>query len=293
MKLVSWNTQWCCGLDGVVSPARIVDQARALADFDVLCLQEIASGFEGLPGAPADQPQQLALLLPGYRVFFGAAVDEFDAAGRRRRFGNLIATRLPVLSVQHHPLPWPADPCVPSMPRMCTVVTVLSPQLGAVRVMTTHLAYYSVRQRQAQVQALRALHRQACTLAWAPPQPEPGPSPFEARTHTLHAVLCGDFNFDPDSAEYAALQAVFGSDGDAEPGHASRQEGWRDAWTVCHPGVAHAPTFRVFDRQYGPDPVACDFFWISHSLTGCVRQVAVDGQAQASDHQPVLLALGA
>jgi endonuclease/exonuclease/phosphatase family metal-dependent hydrolase len=38
MKLVTWNTQWCCGLDGLVSPGRIVQDARRLADFDVLCL---------------------------------------------------------------------------------------------------------------------------------------------------------------------------------------------------------------------------------------------------------------
>ena len=45
MKLVTWNTQWCCGIDGIVSPQRIVDGARAMADFDVLCLQEIASDY--------------------------------------------------------------------------------------------------------------------------------------------------------------------------------------------------------------------------------------------------------
>ena len=56
MKLVTWNTQWCCGLDGVVSPQRIVDGARAMGDFDVLCLQEIAQGYDGMPGAPGDQP---------------------------------------------------------------------------------------------------------------------------------------------------------------------------------------------------------------------------------------------
>ena len=39
MKLVTWNTQWCRGLDGTVSAQRIVDGARAMADFDVLCLQ--------------------------------------------------------------------------------------------------------------------------------------------------------------------------------------------------------------------------------------------------------------
>ena len=52
MKLVTWNTQWCRGLDGIVSPRRIVEGARAMADFDVLCLQEIASGYEAMPGAP-------------------------------------------------------------------------------------------------------------------------------------------------------------------------------------------------------------------------------------------------
>ena len=59
MKLVTWNTQWCCGLDGVVSPARIVEGARSLAGeggFDVLCLQEIAQGYPDMPGAPGDQP---------------------------------------------------------------------------------------------------------------------------------------------------------------------------------------------------------------------------------------------
>ena len=109
MKLVTWNTQWCCGLDGVVSPQRIVDGARALADFDVLCLQEIAQGYERVQGAPGDQPAQIAALLPGYHCFFGAAVDEFQRDGKRQRFGNLIATRLPVARVLHHALPWPAD----------------------------------------------------------------------------------------------------------------------------------------------------------------------------------------
>ena len=134
MQLVTWNTQWCCGLDGRVSPERIVEQARSLADFDVLCLQEIAQGYDALGGAPGDQPAQLRSLLPGFAVFFGAAVDEFAADGRRQRFGNLIATRLPVSRVQHHALPWPADGIVSSMPRMCSSVTVHDPVLGALRI---------------------------------------------------------------------------------------------------------------------------------------------------------------
>ena len=208
MKLVTWNTQWCCGLDGTVSPQRIVEGARALGDFDVLCLQEIAQGFDRLQGAPGDQPAQLAALLPGFQCFFGAAVDEFAPDGRRQRFGNLIATRLPVARVQHHALPWPADGGVLSMPRMCTVVTVVSPLLGPVRVMTTHLEYYSAPQRRAQAQALRSLHDEACAMAAAPPEPVDDGSAFQTKVHTPHAVLCGDFNAEASDAALAAISSA-------------------------------------------------------------------------------------
>ena len=280
MNLVTWNTQWCCGLDGIVSPERIVRTARALAHFDVLCLQEVAQGYDGLPGAPGDQPAQLQALLPNFEVFFGAAVDEFAPDGRRMRFGNLIATRLPVAQVQHHALPWPADGGVRSMPRMCTVVTVRDPQLGALSVMTTHLEYYSEAQRMAQAKALRALHVEACAQAAAPPLVDPADaSPFGAKPHTPHAILCGDFNLPPGAPEHVAIQAPFGS---------SRLH---DAWPLVHGTAPHAPTFRLFDRTYGPDPVACDFVFVSDALVARVRRIEVDAQTQASDHQPVLILL--
>jgi endonuclease/exonuclease/phosphatase family metal-dependent hydrolase len=279
MQLVTWNTQWCCGLDGVVSPSRIVDGARALADFDVLCLQEIAQGYHGLLGAPGDQPAQLQALLPGFALFFGAAVDEFGTDGRRQRFGNLVATRLPVAQVQHYPLPWPADGEASSMPRMCSVVTLVDPQLGALRVMTTHLEYYSARQRMAQARALRGLHVEACARAAAPPLPDESGTPFQGKPHTPHAILCGDFNFDPQAPEYDAIQQPF--DGPC----------LRDAWILAHGAAPHAPTFRVYDHSHGPDPLACDFVFVSQTLAPRVQRVEVDAHTQASDHQPVLLVL--
>jgi len=276
MKLVTWNTQWCCGLDGVVSPQRIVDGARALADFDVLCLQEIAQGYPEMPGAPGDQPAQLSALLPGYQLFFGAAVDEFGADGTRQRFGNLIATRLPVLQVQHHPLPWPADAGVLSMPRMCTVLTLRDALLGAIRVMTTHLEYYSAVQRMAQARALCELHAQASAMAAAPPADDDSKSAFQTKTHTPRAVLCGDFNLEASEPEHALIEAA----------------GLRDAWRVLHGARPQDPTFRLFDRSYGPNPIACDFVFVSAGLVPHVQRMWVDGQTQASDHQPVALQLG-
>ena len=281
MKLVTWNTQWCCGLDGQASPQRIVDGARALADFDVLCLQEIAQGYPRLQGEPGDQPAQIAALLPGFQCFFGAAVDEFQPDGTRQRFGNLIATRLPVARVQHHALPWPVDGGVRSMPRMVTVATVRAPQLGALRVMTTHLEYYSAAQRLTQAQAVRALHDEQCAMAAAPPEPSDDGSPFQTKVHTPHAVLCGDFNA---AASDAAVAAIC----DRQAPH-----GFRDAWPLVHGGTPHAPTFRVFERTYGPEPMACDFVFVSGGLVPRVRRIEVDLQPRVSDHQPVVLELAA
>ncbi|MBS0449753.1 MAG: endonuclease/exonuclease/phosphatase family protein [Proteobacteria bacterium] len=288
MKLITWNTQWCRGLDGIVSPRRIVEHARGMADFDVLCLQEIAQGFDTMAGTPGDQPAELAALLPGFQLFFGPAVHEFDGIGRAQRFGNLIATRLPVARVQHHLLPWPADPTVGSMPRMCTSVTVQSAQLGALRVMTTHLEYYSQAQRSAQADALRGLHMEACAQAASPPRPEPedAGTPFQHKLHTAEAILCGDFNMPATDTAYAALLQPF-----ALPDGSRHQ--LRDAWPAVRGNAqAHAPTFRLFDRRYGPDPVACDFVFVSDGLAPRLRRIEVDGATQVSDHQPVLVELG-
>src|SRR5690349_18967449 len=97
MRLLSWNVQWCRGLDGVVDPARIVREARAFADPDALCLQEISVGFADLAGSRGeDQVQALRDELPGYAVFFASALDVPGPDGARQRFGNVIASRLPV-----------------------------------------------------------------------------------------------------------------------------------------------------------------------------------------------------
>ena len=212
MKLVTFNTQWCCGNDGVVSPERIVNAARELSGdggFDVLCLQEVAVNYPGLKGdASHDQYALLQKILPGYELFFGAAVDEWNAPMGRQRFGNLIATRLPVVQAQHHPLPYPADGGTLSMPRMCTVVTVRDPSLGYVRVMTTHLEFYSKVQRTAQAHALVALNLQYIAQALAPPELCDDGSPFQTKVHTAQAVLCGDFNLEANEPEYALLTAA-------------------------------------------------------------------------------------
>ena len=285
MQLLTWNVQWCCGLDGVVSPERIVAYAQAMGaergGLDVLCLQEVAVGHHGLQGAPGDQVAQLRALLPGWQVFFAATTDGFDAQGQRRSFGNLVATRLPVAEVAQHRLPWRAAAGVVSMPRGCLVVTVRDPALGLVRVMTTHLEYHSATQRQAQVQALRRIHAEALAQCAASPGAAGAATPYTTPVHTPHAVLCGDFNLEPHEAEYAQLVAAAGPD----------EAAFHDGWPLLHPGEKQPDTFRLFDRTWGPQPGACDFVLVSDSLRSAVHDWYTDSATQLSDHQPVGITL--
>lgn len=281
MRLLTWNTQWCRGIDGRVNPARIVREARALCDFDVLCLQEIADNFPGLEGSRGEnQIEAIAKALPGYSVHFAAAVDVDDGAGGRSRFGNLVASRLPVLQVFRHALPWPPDPGVPAMPRVAleAVVSTLS---GTLRVVTTHLEYYSHKVRFAQVDALRALHAQACALSRHPRASAPAGDPFEARPMPASALLVGDFNFTPLSPEYARLTGPFT---DAAPA-------MFDAWAFLHPGTPHPPTFRLHEPASAEIPYCCDFVFVSGDLLASLRGVRVDAGSRASDHQPVMIEL--
>jgi endonuclease/exonuclease/phosphatase family metal-dependent hydrolase len=144
MILITWNVQWCRGVDGVVDPARIVAEAARLADFDVLCLQEIADNYPDprLAGSDGhDQFARLAQLLPGFAAVPGVAVDQPGDGDRRRRFGNMILSRLPVRQVYRYLLPYPCDPGVPGMPRIAIEAVVGAPS-GDLRVITTHLEYY-------------------------------------------------------------------------------------------------------------------------------------------------------
>jgi endonuclease/exonuclease/phosphatase family metal-dependent hydrolase len=285
MKVITWNVQWFCGLDGLIDIARVIKAAQEMADFDVICMQEVAVNYVRLEGdASHDQPAILKSLLPGFDVFFGATVDELAADGKsRQRFGNLIASRLPVAQVQHHALPYPADATpggVRSMPRMCTCATVMT-AFGPVRIMTTHLEFYSPTMRLSQARELLRLHSQGSALARFQPLQDDTGGPFQSKPHTKHCILTGDFNFETTSEEYALMQT---KQNDADE--------LRDAWSVAQPGLRHSPTFRLHDRRYGPEPIACDFLFVSDALTPHIRRVEVNLTTKFSDHQPVFLELG-
>lgn len=281
MILITWNVQWCRGCDGRVDPARIVRDARAIADFDVLCLQEVADNFPELPGSSGeDQFALLDSLLAGFSAVPGFAVDTLAPKGRRRRFGNLLLSRLPVLAVFRHLLPWPAEPQVVGMQRVA-IEAVLAAPGGPLRVTNTHLEYYSPIQRAAQVERLRELQAEACGHSTDRTDSERAGGPFEAIPRPPASILTADFNFRSDDPQYARIQAPI----------ASGVPAYRDAWAIANPGRTHDHTIGVHDHDQWPTPYACDFVFVSEDLASRVAEVRVEAGTDASDHQPVMLRL--
>jgi endonuclease/exonuclease/phosphatase family metal-dependent hydrolase len=282
MKLLSWNIQWCRGVDGRVDAQRIAREARAMADADVICLQEVARNFGTLPGSGGeDQFAQLAAAFPGYTAVEGIAVDVPDESGGRRQFGNLLLSRLPLRQAWRHLLPWPADAAHADMPRVAIEAVIEAADVVALRVTTTHLAYYSAAQRQAQVEALRELHAVAQGHRHPPKLADDSRGPFHWRPRPGPGIVTGDFNCEPGSPGHSRMLAPFDADTPA----------FHDAWLATHPGQPHANTVGLYDTEQWPRPFACDFVFVSADLVPRIVAFEVDQASAASDHQAVVLTL--
>lgn len=278
MKLVTWNIQWGLGCDGKVDLRRIVNTAKALSDADVFCFQEISHGFAPHDGGE-DQPSILSDLLPGYTPVFRPAVERKDAEGRPQVFGNMILSRLPVLEITSHMLPWPATECR-SMQRQALEVVVAA-SFGPVRVITCHLEYHSIEHRQAQIAHIRKVHENG-ELRSRLEQRDTSEGPYRTLPAPVGAIVCGDFNLGPEDALYAEMQKPF----------ASGVPSFRDAWAVKHGDAPHAPTTGVADfKQWPQGPHCRDYIFASDNLADRITDLRVDVETTASDHQPVAITL--
>lgn len=301
MRILSWNIQWGRGIDGCVDLERTAGVIRGF-DADVICLQEVAVNHSGLPGmsgmagkAGEDQVARLVGLLPGYAAAFGAGSDLPDGRGGRTLFGELLLSRLPMFQVFRHLLPWPIDPAVPSMQR-AAVEAVIDAPFGPLRVVTTHLEYYSASQRAAQVEFLRELQANGYCHAVAPRSGADGDPPFAVLPRGEYSVFCGDFNSPAGSPDHTRMQAPIDR---VAAGDVPRLV---DAWNIAHPGlpsqaaamagaVSRAPTAGVHATSFTSGPETYDFHFVSENLAPRVVGVDVDLATSASDHQPVLLTL--
>lgn len=282
MRLASYNIQFGRGRDGRFDLARI---AHELAGADLIALQEVDRYWQrsGL----VDQPAELARLLDMPYWVYGAGVDLHletapagVPAGARRQFGNMLLARSPLLYSRNHLLPKYASTGPMSLQRSALEAVVMS-TAGPLRVYSVHLTHLSAQTRMPQVRRLLRIHRDAC-LEGAPlacgaiagewvEEGLPLPMPREA-------VIMGDFNMEPGSAEYEAMV------GPASPygGRLANPEGLVDTWVCAGHDEADGVTADIKGR-----PVRLDYCFLSTALAGRVRAARIDAEAVGSDHQPI------
>jgi len=280
MKLVTWNIQWGLGCDGRVNLDRIIETAKALSDADVFCFQEISHGFAPHDGGE-DQPAILASLLPGYTPVFRPAVERRDEKGHPQVFGNMILSRLAVMEVTSHILPWPATECR-SMQRQALEVVVAT-SFGPVRVTTCHLEYHSDEHRKAQVEHIRMVHEEhekRGRLTYR----DHSKGPYRSLPSPIGALVCGDFNLGPEDPLHAEMRKPF----------ASGVPSFVDAWMIKHGKAPHAPTTGIADfKQWPQGPHCRDYIFVSENMADRIVDLRVDVETTASDHQPVAITLQA
>ena len=285
MRLASYNIQYGRGRDGVFDLARI---AAALAGADVIALQEVERFWQrsGL----RDQPEELAGLLGEYYWIYGPGLDVHAGGGeagdrnRRRQFGNMLLSRRPILSSRNHLLPKYASLGPMSLQRSA-LEGVIESGRGNLRVYSVHLTHLSAETRMPQVERLLEIHERApvegAALSGGGLKDEwtrdglPPPLPREA-------ILMGDFNFEPDSAEYTRIVGPVSPYG----GRIINPHGLVDAWVAVGNAEGDGVTADIDGRD-----VRLDYCFVSAVLADAIADAGIDSGARGSDHQPIWVEL--
>lgn len=288
MRLVGYNIQYGVGRDGRLDLARAIG---AVAGADVIALQEVERNWP--KSGMADQPAEIARLLPDYYWVYGPFFD-LDASrsapdgrieNRRRQHGVMLLARWPIRSSRPFPLP-KLDTDVGLGFQMGALEGVIDVPGRPLRVYSVHLSAMNSLERLPQADALlRLWRRTACegptwsgeaVLAgtdWSAGEPPP-PAPSDT-------IMLGDFNMRPDSPEYGVLVA------DGPERHGREFEPWSlyDTWLLAGDGGLGAtfPSSSVYPLSQG---VRTDYGLVSGGVVPAVRRAWVDDKAGGSDHQP-------
>ncbi|WP_419901318.1 endonuclease/exonuclease/phosphatase family protein [Kiloniella sp.] len=282
-KILSWNIQCGLGIDNRVDLNRTAEVIKSFGDPDIICLQEVARFDPELDmGLGADQVAELSQLFPEHHPIFGAAINRWhNEENKRRQFGNMVLSRLPIIQTFNHLLPQPSPPTpCKHMPRQAVEIVVELPD-GPLRITTTHLEYHCEEQRLAQIEHLRGLQADIISnKSYGLTAPESGPYSDFARPE--RNIICGDFNALVDDDVYRLLTArTLGGDNH-----------YLDGWRVIYSGNDHDPTCGIHDADQWPEGPHCrDFFFLSRDLSAMVKKISVQKETDASDHQPILLEL--
>ena len=287
VRFVTYNTQFCTGLDGRTDVDRIAGEIR---DADVLCLQEIDRHWKRT--GYVDQAREIVKHFPDYYWAYGPGLDVdtslLDETGRvinrRRQFGNMVLARWPLLTVRNHLLPKLNLRTSLSLQRAALETVVDLPD-GPCRIVSVHLAHAAQSEREIQIERLLSILHAAPNDggAWSgtdypecwgldgPPQSQP-----------RRTIAMGDYNMVPGSAEYTQICSPVG------PSHGplSTCDGLIDMWVAFGNGLTEGATFDQ-DEQ----PRRLDYAFTTNELAGRIQKIWVEQTATGSDHKPLWVEL--
>ncbi len=279
MKVVSYNIQYGKGMDGRFDLVRACNQVRGA---DIICLQEVDQFWRR--SGDVDQAAEISGLLPTYYYVFGSSfdVDASSAAAhgavvnRRRRHGNMILSRWPILASRCFNLPKRHYADKFNM-HMCFLEAIIACEPEPLRVYNYHAAYLSSSERVDQIGDFIGVFKRACDeggawsgkadidgVDWGNGQPQP-PMPWEA-------LVCGDFNANVETEEYRLLL---------------ESTGLVDCWAITDTEQINVPTWkneRSEDvRMWGK----IDHILVTPELAKSLTGVSIDHEIDASDHKPI------
>lgn len=266
-RYACYNIRYGMGIDGEYDPARCV---AAVADADIIALQEVTRGFPANSGA--DMVAEICGLLPGRfcalgmstDIDAGSSVENGQVVERRFQFGNMILSRWPIISIRNHLLPRYRSSGSVNLQRGALEAVIAAPQ-GATRVIGVHLDHIDAGERLAQIEALREF------VAGYPRRggAVTGMSQFghDELPVARDVVVMGDFNMKPGSAEYLAMT------GTEEP--------------LLVDISAGDPGHSFFDPNEAEPRQRLDFIFADSDTAARASGFRIDREAAGSDHLPL------
>jgi endonuclease/exonuclease/phosphatase family metal-dependent hydrolase len=279
MKVVSYNIQFGRGLDGMID---LVRTCRAVRGADIICLQEVDQYWQR--SGDRDQPAEISGLMPGYYSVYGSSfdVDASSAAAhgavinRRRRHGNMILSRWPILSLRCLNLPKQHFADKFNMHMTC-LEAVIDTGSMPLRVYNYHAGYLDASERMRQVEHFAGIFTASPAEdgAWSGKADIDGDDWSNQRAAPgmpAEALVCGDFNAAPDTREYRSLL---------------ESTGLVDCWARADPANLETGTLRKDSSADIRVSGKIDHILVTPALSDRVEQVAIDDLADGSDHKPV------
>jgi endonuclease/exonuclease/phosphatase family metal-dependent hydrolase len=279
MLFCTYNIHYGVGADGCYDVARIAD---AVADADILCIQEAAAGWH--VNGHADQTAEIAQRLNRYHWYHGAMEADASVVGadgrivnRRRSFGNAIVSRWPIIWARGHLLPKTRLVTGFDLQRGIVEAVVEAPS-GPLRVHSVHLSHVGAQQRLPQVRALMdtVLNADRVGGTWDSVAPPTFLFQEAAPVVPASAIVAGDFNFTPAHPEYSLVCGELTKN----YGRLTTAAHLADAWTAA----GNDENVDSFPREGRIDHV-----FVTHDLALKVKSARIGYGIDASDHWPVFV----